>query len=40
MNLNSSVDESQLELVRYTVQELGDTHFIIGRLARPHHLDR
>jgi uroporphyrinogen decarboxylase len=26
-----SVDESQLELVTYVVQELGDTHFIIGR---------
>jgi uroporphyrinogen decarboxylase len=26
-----SVDESQLELVNYVVQELGDTHFIIGR---------
>jgi len=26
-----TVDESQLELVRYVRQELGDTHFIIGR---------
>ena len=26
-----SVDESQLELVNYAIQELGDTHFVIGR---------
>jgi uroporphyrinogen decarboxylase len=26
-----AVDESQLELVRYVVQELGDTHLIVGR---------
>lgn len=25
------VDESQLELVRYVIQELGDTHFVIAR---------
>jgi uroporphyrinogen decarboxylase len=26
-----AVDESQLELVRYVIEELGETHFIIGR---------
>lgn len=31
MTTTPQVDESQLELVRYVVQELGETHFIIAR---------
>lgn len=31
LNRPPAVDESQLELVNYVVQELGDTHFIIAR---------
>lgn len=30
-SISPPVDESQLELVNHVVQELGDTHFIIGR---------
>jgi hypothetical protein len=32
-DISTDIDESELELVRHVVKELGDTHFVLGRVG-------